>query len=152
MTFEITNNQAFKVENGQYFDVSALFSEICSLVNNHAVSAGLKYNYKPSGKYIYCFKALENSSLYKSHGIDRVKIKVNSNDTSCIDYLDNLTNKINNTLAYKTSKDIFEVGLIDGVLVDGYSIVTYATEKNTDLVKKGGKKKVYHNLSKVLIF
>ena len=155
MTFELTNNMAHKVEDGQYYDISLLYNEIKSLIKNNIIQPGLKYNYKPKDEYIYNFKSNNDSALYSSHGIDYVKIIV-KNQNQKTDEINNLLNNQNEIVTYKTSQDLFEIGLVKGSLVNGFSLATYAVEKNTkDLVKaKEEKKKTYHkkDLSKFLIF
>ena len=144
MTFKIMDNKAQKQEDGQFFDNEMLFSEVSSLADRGMISTSLMYNYKPSGEYIYTFLASKDSSLYASHGIDRVKIKTNKR----IEYLDYLI-----TMDSRISAN--ESNIFNSEFNKDIALVTYRTEKGAKGLKRKGsdKKKLYHrDLSKFLIF
>lgn len=159
MTFELKHDAAFKKDNGKYYNVPSLLKEIHTLIQNGTVNAGLKYDYKPNKSVIYSFSSNADNQLYNSLSVSSVKIVVNEEDLQRYDkyikFLDR-DNSNSNVTVYKKCPELFEVGLVKGYLVNGFSLATYAVEKNTkDLVKvKEEKKKTYHkkDLSKFLIF
>ena len=137
--YTLTKNSKIimKLENSKSISVSSkmFLDEIADLHHRDILEAGLKMDYTPQHKIIYTFKANKKNKMYNAHNVASVQIIINhQNKEENLDnmmVLDELINDCKDIVAYKTCKDLFEVGVVQGFVAQGYSIGTYFSPKLT---------------------